>query len=229
MESRFAAAAFIAGLAAFPPLATAQPYPPLGEYLMERDAEVALARTAAPDTVSGRATVKVLTGTGYEIAIEGDNGFTCMVMRGWTAPTYTPGQFRDFVFDATIRAPICFDPEASRMVMPYYELRSRLGMAGKNPDEIADAVAAAYATGGLPHRDAVSFGYMWSADQHLGPGIGHWHPHMMIFAPHYDNAMLGGNAFGSPLPQVTDDAGTPFSVVVVPVDHGLARSTRSAD
>ena len=113
-------------------------------------------------------------------------------MRGWTAPTYTPKPFRDFTYDPTIRAPICFDPIASRTVMPYYELRSKLGMEGKTPDQIADAVQAAYATGRLPKRDAVSFAYMWSADQNLGQGIGHWHPHLMVFAPYYGNAMLGG-------------------------------------
>jgi hypothetical protein len=38
-------------------------------------------------------------------------------------------------------------------------------------------------------------------------GVGHWHPHLRIFAPYYDNSMLGSNEFGSPLPQVSDDAG----------------------
>ena len=45
---------------------------------------------------------------------------------------------------------------------------------------------------------------------------------MMVFTPYYDNSMLGDNEFGSPLPQVTDDAGTPFTVVVIPGDHKLA-------
>jgi hypothetical protein len=62
---------------------------------------------------------------------------------------------------------------------------------------------------------------MWSADQNLASGIGHWHPHVMIFAPYYDNSMMGGNTFGAPLPQLSDDAGTPFAVVVIPVDHNL--------
>jgi hypothetical protein len=44
----------------------------------------------------------------------------------------------------------------------------------------------------------------------------------MIFAPYLENSMVGGNGFGSPLPQVSDDAGTPFTVVVVPVDDKLA-------
>jgi hypothetical protein len=67
---------------------------------------------------------------------------------------------------------------------------------------------------------------MWSADQNLGTGIGHWHPHMMIFAPYYDNSMLGNNEFGSVLPQLSDDAGTPFAVVVIPVEDGRAIKMR---
>jgi hypothetical protein len=106
--------------------------------------------------------------------------------------------------------------------MPYYELRSKLGMAGKTPDQIAEGVQAAYGKAELPKRDAVSFAYMWSAEQNLGPGVGHWHPHMMVFSPYYENSMLGGNAFASPLPIVTDDAGRQFAVGVVPVDDGLA-------
>ena len=200
----------------------ASKYPPLNEYLMQPDTEMALARSAAPTNISGRATIKVLTNSGYEVAHKGDNGFVCMVMRSWAAPTYTPAQFRDLVYNATVRAPICFDALASRAVMPYYELRSRLGMERKTPDQIADAIQAAYAQGKLPRRDTVSFAYMWSADQNLGPGIDHWHPHMMIFAPYYDNSMFGCNEPGSPLPQVTDDAGTPFTVIVIPVDHKLA-------
>ena len=148
--------------------------------------------------------------------------FVCMVMRGWTAPTYTPTQFRDLVYDPKVHAPICFNPAASRTVMPYYELRSKLAMVGKAPEQIAEGIQAAYAKGVLPKRDEVSFAYMWSADQHLAPGIGHWHPHMMVFSPYYENSMLGGNEFGPPIPIVTDDGGTPFAVVVIPVDDKLA-------
>lgn len=128
-------------------------YPPLSEYMMAREAEVALARSAAPDNVSARATVKILTASGYRIAAHGDNGFVCMVMRGWSAPTYTPAPFRDFVYYAKLRAPICFDPVASRTVLPYYELRTNLGMEGKDPEAIARGVATAYALGQLPKRE----------------------------------------------------------------------------
>jgi len=196
-------------------------YPPIEEYLMPQVAEIALAKSAGPANISDHATIKVLTTSGFSVVHQGDNGFVCMVMRGFSAPMYTPAQFRDLVYDSSLRAPICFDPKAAKEVMPYYELRTKLAMQGKSPDQIAEGVQTFYARGELPKRDGVSFAYMWSADQNLGSGIGHWHPHMMIFAPYYDNSMVGGDAFGAPVPQVSDDAGTPFSVVVVPVDHNL--------
>jgi hypothetical protein len=214
----------VLSLTSFTAIASAQTtkYPPLENYLMARDAEIGLARSAAPEGISSRATVKVLTRTGYEIAHQGENGFVCLVMRGWSGPTYTPSDLRAVAYDAAVRAPICFDTEAVRTVLPYYELKTKLGMAGKTPDEIASAVDAAYKNGDLPKRNSVAFGYMWSADQFLGSEAGHWHPHMMVYSPNYRNAMLGDNPFGSTLPAVTDDAGTPFAIIVIPVDDKLA-------
>ena len=196
-------------------------YPSIEEYLMPQASEIALAKSAAPANLSDHATVKVLTASGFTVVHQGDNGFVCVVMRGFSAPTYTPAQFRDLVYDSSVRAPICFDPKAAKEVMPYYELRTQLAIQGKNPDQIAEGVQAAYVRGELPKRDGVSFAYMWSADQNLASGIGHWHPHVMVFAPYYNNSMVGGNTFGAPVPQVSDDAGTPFAVVVIPVDHNL--------
>jgi hypothetical protein len=219
--------AALATLAAAAPAQSTKHYPPITEYLMDRTAEIALARSAAPENVSAHATIKVLTKTGFEVAQQGDNGNVCMVMRAFSAPTYTPAQFRDIVYDPKINAPICFTAPAARTAMPYYELRTKLAIAGKSPDQIAEALQAAYVRGELPRRDAVTFAYMWSAHQHLGSGIDAWHPHVMIFAPFYENAMVGGNAFGSPLPQVSDDAGTPFTVVVIPVDDRLAVKVRA--
>jgi len=55
-------------------------YAPLSQVLMEPNAEIALARSAAPDNVSGPATVKVLTPDGFKVAVEGQNGFVCLVL-----------------------------------------------------------------------------------------------------------------------------------------------------
>jgi hypothetical protein len=132
-------------------------YAPLAEYLMPRDAEIALAGTAAPPSLSGRATVKLLTPAGYTVARDGDNGFVRLVLRGWSAPTFTPAQFRALVYDATVRAPICYDAVAARTVLPYQELRARLAMGGAEPDRIAAGVQSAYATGALPRTEPVAF------------------------------------------------------------------------
>ncbi|MEO5823244.1 MAG: hypothetical protein ABIT71_22290 [Vicinamibacteraceae bacterium] len=197
---------------------TARAFPPIADYLLPRDVEIAMARSAAPALIADRATVKVLTKAGYEVASQGDNGAVCLVMRGFSAPTYTPAPLRDLVYDPTVHAPICFTAPAARTVLPYYELRTRLGLAGTRPDQIAVAVEAAYARGELPARDGATFAYMFSAHQHLGE-VGAWHPHMMVFVPYADATTVGATPFGGTLPTVTDDAGTPFAVVVIAVDE----------
>src|SRR5947207_7606958 len=156
--------AFVLILLLAPAAADAQDkkYPALSEYLMEESAEIALARSAAPDNISGPATVKVLTPAGFKVAAEGRNGFVCLVLRGWGAPTYSPAPLRDYVYVADLRAPICFDSASARTMMPYYDLRHRLGMEGKGPDEIARGIEAAYIKGELPKADTASMAYMFS-------------------------------------------------------------------
>jgi hypothetical protein len=194
-------------------------YPPLSEYMMERDAEISLAKSAAPEKISEHATIKVLTATGYKVVSEGDNGFVCLVMRGWSSPMFTPAKDRELVYDSKLRAPICFDQVASRTVLPYQELRTKLGMEGKGPDAITSGVEAAYSQGELPKMEGLAFAYMWSANSNLGPGVGAWHPHMMVYAPYYKGSMLGNSECEEVVPCVASDAGTPFAIVVIPV-HG---------
>ena len=210
-----------------PQLHIEKKYPAMTEFMMPRDAEIALARSAGPDNVSSRATIKVLTDSGFKVAVEGDNGSACMVLRGWGAPTYNPEHFRDFIYVGDLRAPICFDPASTRTMMPYYELRHKLGLEGKTADEIARGVEAAYARGELPKVEP-SIGYMLSRNMYLGPHLGHGfvYPHIMLFLPYYTNAMLGGNERRSGLPFLSDDAGTPFSVTVIPLDKERAISAK---
>lgn len=201
-------------------------YPPISEYLSAEASEIELAASAAPANISGDASIEVLTSRGYKLIKEGTNGFHCLVLRGFTAPTYTPAPFRDLVYNPKIRAPICFNKLASKEVLPYYKLRADLAMKGLAPDEIQTGIEAAYKSGGIPKRTAVSFAYMWSSHQYLAPEVGHWHPHMMVFAPFADNSDLGGNAFTSPHPQASDDANTPFAVLVIPVGDENFVSTK---
>ncbi len=67
------------------PNATAQsdPYPkmaPIDQYLMpDQGAEIALARSAAPESISRDAEVLILGRHGFETAVKGKNGFVCIV------------------------------------------------------------------------------------------------------------------------------------------------------
>ena len=55
------------------------------QYLMpDRNAEIAMARSAAPESISIDAKILVLGWRGYETAIEVKKGFVCMVERSWT-------------------------------------------------------------------------------------------------------------------------------------------------
>src|SRR5207247_11216134 len=77
-------------------------YPPISEYLMPQGAEIVLARSAAPASISDHATIKVLTKYGFQVAQQGDNGSVCMVMRGIWAATYAPAPFRHIAHDSLI-------------------------------------------------------------------------------------------------------------------------------
>ena len=110
-------------------------------------------------------------------------------------------------------------------MLPYYELRTKLGLEGKTAEQIAEGVQAAYAKGEIPKRPAVCFAYMWSADQVLGP-MAHWHPHIMVYLPGYET-LLGTRHPQNPLPSIGDDEGTPFAVGTIPVDDRLAIKARA--
>src|ERR1700681_924483 len=93
------------------------PYPsmaPLDQYLMaERNAEIASARSAAPESISRDAEVLVLGGHGYETAVQGKDSFVRMVQRSWAAGV------DDLEFwNPKLRAPICFNAPVARSYLP---------------------------------------------------------------------------------------------------------------
>lgn len=194
-----------------------QMYAPFNEYAMPQQSEIALARSAAPIPIATRATIEVLTPRGYEVVIKGDNDFLCMVLRSWSAaPDPVDTRY------SKIRSPACFDPVAARTVVPAEELKAKLGLAGKSPDEIAHEVGLQYGLGKLPKMEGAAFAYMWSASQNVGRDAGTWHPHMMVYVPYYENRFLGNNPVGHhTAPFVVADR-TPYCIVMIPVDDKLA-------
>ena len=121
----------------------------IDQYLMEKDAEIQLARSAAPDSISRNATILVLGRQGYETAVEGKNGFVCMVDRGWMAAFDWP----EF-WNPKVRAAACLNPQAARSILPIAFLRSRLVMAGRSKAEILSAIKAAFENRQLPDLES---------------------------------------------------------------------------
>ncbi len=186
-------------------------------YLMERAAEIALARSAAPAAVADSATVWVLERGGFVTAVEGSNGFVCYVARSMAGnPRRGDGALSKGFLDPAIRAPHCMGEAAARSVGEWHALMTRLALSGQTQAAVDSAVRAALASGALAPPRSFAVAYMWSARQHLGSTVGAWKPHMMIYAPFLTQATVGENEFLGDGPQVID-GGTPWAVMVVPV------------
>lgn len=167
---------------------------PIAQYLMSEDAEIALARSAAPPALSAAATILVLTTRGYEVAAKGTSGFTCMVERGWTAP-FDQADFGN----PKIRAPVCYNAQAVRTVLPYTIERTRLVLAGMTTVQMHATIEKDVADKILLSPAAGAMSYMMSKDQYLGDGGTHWHPHLMFHVARTDAAAWGANYDGSPI------------------------------
>lgn len=168
---------------------------PLDQYLMpDRAAEIALARSAAPPSISGGAEVMVLGREGYSIAEKGSNGFLCLVERGWGASTDDP-----VFWNPKNRSPICFNPAAARSYAPLYLMKTRLVLAGKSKPEIVQAIASALDRKQLPSLEPGAMCYMMSKQQYLNDQAIHWHPHLMFFVPVDAAKSWGAGLAGSPI------------------------------
>src|SRR5260221_2250283 len=130
---------------------------PLDQYLMERDAEITLARSAAPESISRDAEVMVLGQHGYETAVKGKNGFVCMVQRSWTAPIDDP----DF-WNPKLRAPICFNPPAARSYLPQTFRKTELILATRSKAQMIKDIKAALDRKELPPPESGAMCYMMS-------------------------------------------------------------------
>jgi hypothetical protein len=190
------------------------PYPsmaPLDQYLMERNAEITLARSAAPESISQDAEVMVLGRHGYETVVKGKNGFVCVVQRSWTAGTDDP----DF-WNPKLRAPICFNPPAVRSYLPHMIRKTELILAGRSNAQMFEDIKAALDRKELPALESGAMGYMMSKQGYLSDRDGHWHPHLMFFLPLADPTTWGADLPGSPIIEFKDTSSR-LTVLLIPV------------
>ena len=184
---------------------------PVDQYGMTRTAEIELARSAAPESISRDAEILVLGQKGFETAAKGSNGFVCMVQRSWAAGVDDP----EF-WNPKLRAPICFNPSAARSVLPHILKKSEWALAGLSKPQIATRIKAAFDSKELAAPEPGAMCYMMSKDGYLGDKDGHWHPHLMFFVPATDPLAWGADQAGSPLLAATD-ATERLTVFLLPV------------
>ncbi len=172
---------------------------PLGEYLMPESAEIALAHSAAPASISGDAEVMVLRRYGYATAVKGKNGFVCLVERAWGKGTDDP----EF-WNQKMRAPHCFNPQAARTFLQIYLMKTKLVLAGKSKTEIFKATTSALDRKELPPLEPGAMAYMMSKQQYLGDDGMSWHPHVMFFAAGDATKSWGAGLPDSPVMAAND-------------------------
>ena len=189
---------------------------PLEQYLIpDRNEEIKLARSAAPDSISGDAGVLVLGRHGYETAVKGKNGFVCVVERSWMSPF----DFAQF-WNPKMRGPICFNPPAVRSILPLTIKRTELVLAGRSKAQIIDDIKA-FATKELPALEPGAMCYMMSSQGYLNDSAGHWLPHLMFYIPLTDPKVWGAGLPGSPVllnPQF-QGAPEPITEFMIPVHN----------
>jgi hypothetical protein len=148
---------------------------PIDQYLMaDRNSEIAMARSAAPPSISGDAEVLVLGRHGYEAAVKGKNSFVCLVERSWMSPF----DFAQF-WNPKMRGPICFNPPAVRSILPLTLKRTELVLAGLSKAQIIEGIKA-FDAKGLTPLEPGAMSFMMSPQGYLNDQAGHWMPHLMF-------------------------------------------------
>ena len=196
------------------------PYPnmaPIEQYLMtDQGAEIALARSAAPESISRDAEVLVLGRHGFETAVKGKNGFVCIVQRLWTSAT--DSEF----WNPNVQVPTCLNAAAARSYFLRIIKKTDLVLVGRTKAQTVETVAAAIDKKELPAMESGAMCYMMSKQGYGGDSVKHWPPHLMFFYSQTDPATWGANLPDSPI-FASNDTGehlTTFIVLVQPWSDG---------
>jgi hypothetical protein len=196
---------------------------PLKQYLMaNRNDEIALARSAAPESISRDAEVLVLGQHGYETAVKGKNGFVCIVERSWMAP------FDDSEFlNPDQRLPLCLNAPAARTHLPLTIKMTGLALAGLSKAQMFDRIKTAFDQKALPLPEPGSMCYMMSKQQYFGRKFGNADPHLMFWFHKTSDMLWGGGLPGSPvyIHQYSPEPITEFIISVSKWSDGTAAPT----
>ncbi|HEV2488922.1 MAG TPA: hypothetical protein VGT03_03875 [Candidatus Acidoferrales bacterium] len=173
------------------------PYPkmaPVEQYMIpDRNAEIALAQSAAPESISRDAEVLVLGRHGYETAVEGTNGFICLVERSWNRNSGDPEFWNPKSLGAN-----CYNPPAAKSILPLILKRAEMALAGMSEEQIIDGIQT-FGKKEVPALEPGAVCYMMSKESYLTDAGGHNESHLMFYVP--AGTAWGADLSGSPVQQ----------------------------
>jgi hypothetical protein len=160
-----------------------------------------LALSTAPQEVSSRASIYVLTAKGYRQTRAGTNGFSCLVEREMLETA----------------EPTCYDTEGSATTLKARIYREELRAKGLSEDDVKQRIAAAYREGRLsaPRKPGIIYmlapeNYAWNA---ITKKLWSHPPHYMFYAPFATQETMGGPM--GPATPIVGWPGQPDAVIIV--------------
>lgn len=171
----------------------------------ERGEEIRLAMSAGPPTVSQHADVYLFGPAGFEKAIDGTNGWACLVVR--------------VAANRSQLAPHCLNPFAEQSVLPAFLLEAELQRKGWDQVAITAEMDRQFASGDIPTPSGPAYAYMLSKGQRLGSNGENFKPHFMLYVPNVTNADIGGDPSQQQFPFVGPVEGHPLATVVIIMDE----------
>jgi hypothetical protein len=136
----------------------------------------------------------VLGRRGYETAVEGKNGWVCVVERSWMSPFDSAG-----FWNPKLRGPLCFNPPAARSILPITYMRTEMILAGKSKLQVIESTKTALAKKELPALEPGAMSYMMSKGAYLTDAGDHNMAHLMFYTPLMDGAVWGADLPNSPV------------------------------
>lgn len=173
--------------------------------IMDREREIEMALSAAPEHLRKDATVYALQRGGFVKAKEGTNGFSCIVTR-----------------NGEETSPICYDAEGSQTTLKADLRRAELREQGKSEQDIESIIAGEYRAKKLlaPRRPGVAYmlsNHFTRHDHKTGKTTTIFGPHVMFYAPYMKNSDIGAlpNHRGSESQPWILNEGKPTAYIIV--------------
>lgn len=171
-----------------------------------------LARSAAPDSISRDAKILVLGRHGYETAVEGKNGFVCVVERAWMSP-FDSTEF----WNPKIQSPLCFNPQAVRSILPITYKRTEIALASRFQSSNHRVDEGRIRQKRTPALEPGAMCFMMSKAAYLTDDDDHNLAHLMFYTPPMDSTDWGADLPHSPVILGQQGPPEPFTEFIVPV------------